>query len=119
MSNKTRLQTNNANLQALINKANALPDAGGSGGGICTITVQSNYPIDGIYYQSQTGYDILTKGSLITINAACGSFVYIVQSGFYAITVSSGEVLYKNYGCGAIYKVPISPTSVTINIVAD
>jgi hypothetical protein len=32
MSNKSRLQTNNTNLQALIDKANALPDAGGSGG---------------------------------------------------------------------------------------
>ena len=32
MSNKSRLQTNNTNLQALINKANALPDAGGGGG---------------------------------------------------------------------------------------
>ena len=29
MSNKTRLQTNNENLQALIGKANALPNAGG------------------------------------------------------------------------------------------
>ena len=45
MSNKTRLQTNNTNLQALINKANALPDAGGSGGGgsveTCTLIVTS------------------------------------------------------------------------------
>jgi hypothetical protein len=32
MSNKSRLQTNNTNLQSLIDKANALPDAGGSGG---------------------------------------------------------------------------------------
>lgn len=51
MSNKTTLQSNNAlisqsntNLQALINTANALPDAGsgGSGGGsveTCTITI--------------------------------------------------------------------------------
>lgn len=32
MSNKSRLQTNNTNLQALIDKANALPDAGSGGG---------------------------------------------------------------------------------------
>lgn len=31
MSNKTRLQTNNTNLQSLIDKANALPDAGSGG----------------------------------------------------------------------------------------
>ena len=39
MSNKLRLQTNNTNLQALIDKANALPDAGGSGGSVETCTV--------------------------------------------------------------------------------
>jgi hypothetical protein len=46
MSNKSRLQTNNTNLQALINKANTLPDAGsgGSGGGsVETCTVIFNY----------------------------------------------------------------------------
>jgi hypothetical protein len=42
MSNKSRLQTNNTNLQALINKANSLPDAGGGSGGnveTCTVTI--------------------------------------------------------------------------------
>ena len=39
MSNKSRLQTNNTNLQELINKAENLPDAGGSGGSIETCTV--------------------------------------------------------------------------------
>ena len=33
MSNKIQLQTNNTNLQALIDKANALPDAGSGSGG--------------------------------------------------------------------------------------
>ena len=33
MSNKSRLQTNNINLQELIDKANALPDAGSDSGG--------------------------------------------------------------------------------------
>jgi hypothetical protein len=41
MSNKSRLQTNNTNLQALIDKANALPDAGsGSGGEVETCTIR-------------------------------------------------------------------------------
>lgn len=41
MSNKSRLQTNNTNLQALIDKANMLPDASGSSGSVetCTVTV--------------------------------------------------------------------------------
>jgi hypothetical protein len=34
MSNKSRLQTNNTNLQALIGKANALPEAGGGSGSV-------------------------------------------------------------------------------------
>lgn len=41
MSNKSRLQTNNENLQSLIDKANQLPDAGGGGaaGGACDFSV--------------------------------------------------------------------------------
>ena len=56
MSNKTRLQTNNTNLQELINKANALPDAGSGGGGsveTCTVTLSSDAPSSGtesVYY---------------------------------------------------------------------
>lgn len=44
MSNKSRLQANNTNLQALITKANNLPDAGGGtgGGSIETCYVQIN-----------------------------------------------------------------------------
>jgi hypothetical protein len=43
MSNKTRLQTNNINLQALIDKANALPDAGGEGSvETCTVTIETS-----------------------------------------------------------------------------
>jgi hypothetical protein len=45
MSNKSRLQTNNENLQSLIDKANQLPDAGGGGGGIetCTVIISFTY----------------------------------------------------------------------------
>lgn len=41
MSNKLRLQTNNTALQGLIDKANALPDAGGGSGSVktCTVTI--------------------------------------------------------------------------------
>ena len=45
MSNKTRLQTNNTNLQALIDKANALPEAGSGGSAsveTCTVTIDDN-----------------------------------------------------------------------------
>jgi hypothetical protein len=42
MSNKTRLQTNNTNLQALIDKANALPDAGGSSIETCEVVLHDD-----------------------------------------------------------------------------
>lgn len=47
MLNKLRLQTNNESLQALITKANSLPNVnGGDGGGIetCTVTLVGNSP---------------------------------------------------------------------------
>ena len=57
MSNKTQLQTNNANLDALITRVNAakdvaasLPDAGGGGGSnidTCTVTLGSDAPLYG------------------------------------------------------------------------
>jgi hypothetical protein len=48
MSNKSRLQTNNTNLQALIDKANALPEAGGSSGSVedvdtCNVVINTHH----------------------------------------------------------------------------
>ena len=49
MSNKTRLQTNNINLQDLIDKANNLPDAGsGSGETVNTVYISTNAPTSDI-----------------------------------------------------------------------
>ena len=60
MSNKTQLQTNNTNLDALISRVNAaknvaasLPEAGGSGGSLETVTVTfEEFPDPGsvVYY---------------------------------------------------------------------
>lgn len=57
MSNKTRLQTNNNNLQSILNKVNALPEAGSGGGSVesCTVRLVSNGPGDcTVYYVSPT-----------------------------------------------------------------
>lgn len=63
MSNKTRLQTNNTNLQALIDKANALPEAGGGSGGgsldTCTLRVLNS---DGRFRVSTVAYESLQDG---------------------------------------------------------
>ena len=87
MSNKSRLQTNNTNLQALIDKANALPDAGGSGGAsveTCTVTITTDRAVllygvtryvDGIlmcesdrgYGETEFTFDNVVKGSCLTV----------------------------------------------------
>lgn len=93
MSNKTQLQSNNAllsqnntDLQALINTANALPDAGGGGASIetCTVTITTDIAVlaygvtryvDGVLVcESDTGYgeqefafDDVVKGSCLSV----------------------------------------------------
>ena len=85
MSNKSRLQTNNTNLQALIAKANALPSAGSggsSGGGsleTCTVTITGladpdtyiHYIDDNFIYHvelliTNTSYNILKNSLFLT-----------------------------------------------------
>ena len=76
MSNKSRLQTNNTNLQALINKANALPDAGGGSGGgsveMCTVTIKVNAPVMNDYtvYSSNSNLQVVTT----TVSSGGGTF---------------------------------------------
>lgn len=80
MSNKSRLQTNNTNLQALIDKANALPDAGGSGGSVetCTVTVTSDKPEDThIFYTSidENGLPIASFASPGILTVVCNTAI--------------------------------------------
>ena len=75
MSNKTQLQTNNTNLDALITRVNAakntaasLPSAGGSSGGgeTCTLTIEADGPNE--YY----------TGTLVYMNYA-GEYVQLAN----------------------------------------
>lgn len=114
MSNKTRLQTNNTNLQALIDKANALPDAEGSGGGsieTCEVILSNESPVDGtsliVYYvdgnqtlQQETfpatmmddkkTITVQKNSIMITPSGVAGSSDYTSLSGYrlYFVTVS-------------------------------
>lgn len=120
MSNKTRLQTNNTNLQSLINKANALPDAGSGGGSAttATISVQLSAPLgpgnDGptFYYtdgnmefQTFTGisgsFQVLAN-SIITIDGWSGASM--CQGQGEQIFYTSLKSAYKIHGdCTMIY----------------
>jgi hypothetical protein len=85
MSNKTRLQTNNTNLQALIDKANALPDAGGSSGTINTVsvTVLNNATVSSVFYwdAEKTLREILPGGTTETVNPLNGVLWYNPEFG--------------------------------------
>ena len=86
MSNKTRLQANNTNLQALIDKANALPEAGSGGGSVetCTVTMTTGIEVlaygvtryvggvlvceaDKGYGNQEFTFDNVVKGSCLTV----------------------------------------------------
>ena len=129
MSNKTRLQTNNANLQSLINKANALPDAGSGGGSIETCTVTITEFSNNIHAYCYTAFEnnVLTpKGDTSSItspltlnNVVCGSAIF-VSNGYYmnGVTVGGGvEIVDPMSYQGATFKAPIvAGASGTIDI---
>lgn len=89
MSNKTRLQTNNTNLQSLIDKANSLPDAGSSGELPLQIVNQS-----GIVSSTAAGnviYSVATLSGGIDIREA--TLVYQSPPGRYRHALDEGLLL--------------------------
>lgn len=108
MSNKSRLQTNNNNLQALINKANSLPDAGGGGGSTDTCTVTLRVGGGTCYYTDGNTLELTTTSTgnatiTIPINSilaftswnsmvrASGSYSLIFYNQRYAAYYISGD----------------------------
>lgn len=100
MTNKSRLQANNENLQSLIDKANQLPDAGGGGGSdgsieTCTVTVSdSNNRIATLVYQNNLNET--KKVSADPMTSAAGTY-----------TVVCGTLLY--------FQAPTTISSITVN----
>jgi hypothetical protein len=97
MSNKSRLQINNTNLQALIDKANALPDAGsGSGGSVetCTVTINKTgaFSVRAYYTTLEdtvVGTNASSPGPMpLTIECIKGSILYLYGFG--------GDVTYNS-----------------------
>jgi hypothetical protein len=95
MSNKTRLQTNNINLQNLITKANNLPDAGSGGGSVETCTLILNG--EGPGFSDAAIYYLNSSNALIA-----DTFPNFNESKTYTILKNSIIVFYglkpMNYG---------------------
>lgn len=121
MSNKSRLQTNNENLQSLIDKANQLPDAGGGSGGeigTCTITIDhidtpayhiiATQIVDGVETIYLIGVDYDRRGGscvhpINLSNIKCGSAIVFERYDDFmspenrVVELSSGASLVKMY----------------------
>lgn len=113
MSNKSRLQANNINLQSLIDKANELPDAG-SGESIETCTIEINHygQTEPLYSPSIISYTTLDdsgnisasimgssgdslheKSPIVLSNVVCGSALSIYISGAVSYSISNIELI--------------------------
>lgn len=126
-----KLNNNTLALQALLTKVNNLPEGGSSGGGgsggggfedntdVCSVVYTSDYAFNTILYYGPDGYSIVGDSNNVTITAICGSVISVAQSGFYSVNVSAGEVICSRSGLGLVYRVPSTPTSVTINVTTD
>ena len=103
MSNKTRLQTNNTNLQNLITKANNLPNAGSGGGAnkpVYTVSIdKSDMSLFAFYYLNESNEVVeeimLTNTPSMSIN---------MPQGFL--------VVYDLMSSGAISSIPQGPETV-------
>ena len=118
MSNKSRLHTNNTNLQTLIDKANALPEASGSSGGgsggsgsgsieTCTLTVMAAAPCYVVYVTSDDTGNIHTEVTSMSawhseLPVLCGGHISIIGNTTMAtagdVSVNGAElILQKNW----------------------
>lgn len=126
MSNKTTLQSNNAlisqnntDLQALINTANALPDAGGGGGGSVETCDATIFITDNVANTSGTRvgvilYTTLENGKAVShyvnpvgidfSNVIVGSILYV--EGNSSPQVTNGVVISHNISTAAYFITP-------------
>ena len=92
MSNKTRLQTNNNNLDVCIAKANSLPNAGGGSIETCTVKITFDQSLSSVIHFAYSSIDEEGKiystvlynpnyvGSIQSLVVPCGSLIYINAS---------------------------------------
>ena len=107
MSNKSRLQTNNTNLQALINKANALPEAGGGGSGgsvnTCTVTVlypEPIVPVTPYVFYTNSNMEVVSEyfTNTLTLTVAKGTILLGLGGSSMDNVVSGDASIIHHYG---------------------
>lgn len=116
MSNKSRLQENNTNLQALIDKANALPDAGGGNSGTGTSSVTIEYNPSGWMTNIEVHY--LTPDGFRTNEKLRESNIISVMNGFLIFYDSMGEEHLCEYSGGVTELVSNNGIN-TFNVTGD
>ena len=111
MSNKIQLQTNNADLQSLIDRVNAakdiaasLPEAGGGGSlETCTVSLGMDGPTanDSLVYYTNENQELATETfkSSITIKCLKNSIISTNNGGTRVNTSGSLEVLHRRGDC--------------------
>lgn len=113
MSSKTQLQTNNTDLQSLIDRVNAakdiaasLPEAGGGGSlETCTVSLETDGPtiedilVHYINENQELATETLTFKSSITIKCLKNSIISTNNGGMEVNTSGSLEVLYRRGNC--------------------
>lgn len=113
MSNKSRLQTNNTNLQALINKANALPEAGGGGSGgmeTCTVTAtQPGGPTPVIPYivYTNSNMEIVSEDltDALTLTVVKGTILLGIDGSSMDNVVSGDASIIHHYGTQTSFQI--------------
>lgn len=128
MSNKTRLEAVSSALDAAINTANSLPDAGGGGGSIetCTVTIEcpNSYQWDVCYsvYDGSSIYGdcrtFCTSAQTLE-NVVCGSVISVFEAGVtqgFSVLDDTMEFVYNFSGSMSFTAPTISGATATATL---
>ena len=116
----SQLTQNTTDLDALIAKANALPDAGGGGSvETCTVTISGTSAVIGctVFKNNEISTAYNTGSSVTFENVVCGSAITI--PGVY-ITYDATDGEFVNIGAHPIYKAPTTAGAIaTVTVSSD
>lgn len=131
MGYKTELQSNNADLQTILNKVNALPEAGGGGGGgsveTCTVVLKTTAGASSSYYPVNVAYtSVDDSGNVIGVNQTVSTSSVTItcvkgltlaikyKSSFAATNTQTNANLLFYTSPTAVFKLDDAATSATI-----